>query len=139
MSNPPPSPEQMAAKAKHPAGSKFVPKVAVLERLATVLDEHRWLYGMPSPDAPNRMERWDVRSVLDYACLTYRKDNQPTYANFYLMRNTVMQCLLDMAELANYGEWRYWETEKDRTHADIMRIVRRTLAAERAREKASKQ
>lgn len=129
-----PTPQE-ASKAKHPAGSRYVPKVKILERLLQVMDEHYWLYGAPSSEAPNRVERWDLRSMLDYAVLTYETGRfNPTYATFYLQRNTVMECLLRMAEHANYGEWRFWETEADRTTADIERIVKRALEAERSVE-----
>lgn len=111
-----------------------IPKVAILERLLVVMDENYWLYGAPSPEAPNRVERWDLRSMIDYAVLTpdgnpYR----PTYATFYLQRNTVCQLLMEMAEFANWGEWRMWETEKDRTGSDMEAMVKHALEAERAR------
>lgn len=121
------------SKAKHPAGKKYVPTVKILERLLQVMDENYWLYGAPSAEAPNRVERWDVRSMLDYAVLTYEMGHfNPSYATFYLQRNTVMSCLMNMAEMANYGEWRFWETEAERTTADIERIVKRALEAERS-------
>ena len=112
-----------------------VPKVKILERLLMVMGENYWLYGAPTAEAPSRVERWDVRSIIDYSVLTYEFGHfRPTYTTFYLWRNTVCQLLLEMQEFANWGEWRMWETEKDRTSADIERVVKRALEAEKSRE-----
>ena len=121
----------------HPAGKRAVPRSVVLQRLAQIVDTHAWLYGAPDDDAPNRVERWDVRSMLDYACLTCDLGNfRPTYAQFYLYRNEVMQLLMEMVEVPNYGEWRFWETARERTPMDILRLVNRVLEAEKSREAA---
>lgn len=67
---------------------KEVPKVTILERLSAIIQEHYWLYGAPTPEAPNRVERWDLRSMLDYAVLTYEMGHfRPSYATFYMWRN----------------------------------------------------
>jgi hypothetical protein len=116
-----------------------VPKVAILERLLMVMNENYWLYGAPTAEAPNRVERWDLRSMIDYSCLTFEMGHfRFTYPTFYLSRNTICQLLLEMQEFENWGEWRMWETEKERTMADIERVVKRTLEAERAREGVKK-
>lgn len=135
MSNAP-LPGEAQSKADHPAGKKIVPKVAILERLLSVMQRNHWLYGVPSADVPTRQERWDLRSMIDYACLTYEQGHfRPTYGAFYVWRNTVCSLLLEMMEFENWGEWRMWETDKDRTGADLERIVSRTLEAERNRDK----
>ncbi|QHB37498.1 hypothetical protein SEA_AIKOY__95 [Mycobacterium phage Aikoy] len=121
-----------AAKQRHPAGSKYVPVEKILGRLLTVMSENYWLYGAPSAEAPNRVERWDLRSMLDYAVLTYETGHfNPSYSTFYLQRNTVMAKIMQAAEMSNYGEWRFWETEAERTATDIESVVRHALAAER--------
>jgi hypothetical protein len=124
-------------ETKHPAGTKYVPKVKILERLSAVVQECYWLYGAPNADNPNAVERWDVRSLIDYAVLTYSDGHfRPTYPTFYLQRNTVCQLLLEYQEFANWGEWRMWETDKDRTQMQILAVIQKVLDVERSREKA---
>jgi hypothetical protein len=124
-------------ETKHPAGTKYVPKVKILERLLAVAQECYWLYGVETPDHPNAMERWDVRSLVDYCVLTYSDGHfRPTYTTFYLQRNTICGLLLEYQEFQNWGEWRMWETEKDRTQMQIMNVIQKVLEAERQREKA---
>ena len=121
--------------AKHPAGKKIVPKVKILERLLVVMNENHWLYGTPSAEAPNRLERWDLRSMIDYAILTYEFGHfRPSYGMFYHYRSTICQLLMEMKEMQNWGEWRMWETDKERTMADIEVVVQRVLVAERKRD-----
>lgn len=108
-------------------------RVAILERLRDIVSEHYWLYGAATDETPNRMERWDVRSMLDYAVLTHGQTVPINYVNFYMYRNAVMEALIKMADLDNYGEWRFWETEEDRTSDHILQIINRTLEAERVR------
>lgn len=128
---------QEQSKAAHPAGKKLVPKVKILQRLLQVMGEHYWMYGAPTAETPNRVERWDTRSLLDYAVLTYEQGHyRPSYATFYHQRSTVMGLLMEMAEFTNWGEWRMWETDADRTGMDIERIVKRALDAEIARERS---
>lgn len=125
------------SKAKHPAGKKRVPRVAILERLQAVVQENYWMYGATTVDTPNRVERWDLRSMLDYAVMSHGLSiaNGPlSYPNFYLQRNEIMQLLMEMAEVGNYGDWRFWETEGDRTGTEIEQVIKRTLDAERQRE-----
>lgn len=112
-----------------------VPKVAILERLLAVMEENYWMYGTATLEAPNRVERWDLRSMIDYAVLTTGLSQMgfPTFPTFYLQRNTVCQLLMEMEEFQNWGEWRMWETEEARTGADIERVVKRALEAERTR------
>lgn len=122
-------------ETKHPAGTKHVPKVKILDRLLAVMQENYWLYGAPSEDAPNRVERWDLRSMIDYAVLTYHDGHfRPTYATFYLQRNTICSLLLEFKEFQNWGDWRMWETDKDRTGMQMEMVVARVAEAERARE-----
>lgn len=124
------------ARQRHPAGKKFVPKVKILERLAMSIDQCYWLYGEASCCHPNPMERWDVRSLIDYAVLT-TTDAQTgfmDYGTFYLRRNTICQLLMEMKEFTNWGEWRMWETEAGRTQMQILSVVQKVLDAERSSE-----
>lgn len=123
-------------ETKHPAGTKYTPKVKILERLSMIVQESYWLYGSPSSDNPNVVERWDVRSLIDYAVLTHTDGHfRPTYSTFYIQRSTICQLLLEYQEFANWGEWRMWETDKNRTQMQILAVIQKVLEAERLREK----
>lgn len=127
------TPAEQEARQQHPAGKQWIPKVEILERLSEVIQEQYWMYGAPTAEAPNRVERWDVRSLLDYSVLTYQIGHfRPTYTTFYLWRNSVMELMQAIAEVPNYGEWRFWETDKDRTLMDIQSVV--SIATNHARE-----
>jgi len=128
---------EQEAKQRHPAGSKFVPKVKILERLSMVVQECYWLYGESTPDHPAPLERWDLRSLIDYAVMTTTdaQSGYPTYQTFYHRRQTICNLLLNMKEFANWGEWRMWETEHGRTQMQILHVVQRCLDAERASER----
>ena len=125
--------EMEAARAKHPAGKGMVPKAAILNKLLSVVRENYWIYGRTA----EHRERWNLRSMLDYAVLTHETGHfRPGFTNFYHHRNVVMECLInsindirpsgtDMIE--NYGDWRYWETHADRTQAQIERVILHAL------------
>jgi hypothetical protein len=118
------------ARQKHPAGKQWVPKVEILERLLQLVDGHHWMYGAVSDEAPSRIERWDTRTLLDYACMAYGETGhfRPSFTTFYLWRSNVMQLLMNShGAVCNYGDWRYWETEKDRTYMDIQSVVQTAL------------
>lgn len=125
------------AKQRHPAGKLYIPKVKILERLQMAVQENYWMYGVATAEVPNRLERWDIRSMIDYAVLT-TSDAQMGYMNygqFYLRRNTICQMLMEMKEFTNWGEWRMWETEADRTQMQILAVINRALEAEKASAK----
>jgi len=123
----------------HPSGKQRVPISEILQRLSQIVDTHSWLYGAPTADVPNRVERWDVRSMLDYAVLTYEMGHfRPSYAQFYLYRNEVMQLLMAAAKVDNYGEWRFWETDSSRTYMDILKLVNHVLETQKRMEDAMK-
>lgn len=119
-----------AAKDRHPAGKAHVPKASILNRLLRVVREHYWVYG--TGDAYH--ERWDVRSLLDYAVMTHEGAGhyRPSFATFFIQRNAVMACLINSLNdirprgtdmIANYGDWRYWETDSNRTQQHIERVI----------------
>lgn len=122
-----------AAKARHPAGKAFVPKASILNRLLVVVREHYWVYGTTE----QHMERWDVRSMLDYAVLTHEKAAKPlSFGVFYCHRDTAMGCLINSLNdirakgtdmINNYGDWRYWETDGNRTQQHIERVILHAL------------
>lgn len=125
------------AKQRHPAGKLYIPRVKILERLQTIVQENYWLYGVATVDHPNAAERWDVRSMIDYAVMT-TSDAQMgfmNYGQFYMRRNAICQMLMEMKEFLNWGEWRMWETDADRTQMQILSVINRALEAEKASAK----
>jgi hypothetical protein len=132
---------RLMGKANHPAGTKkpaVTPVQDILSRLQAVVEENYWLYGAPTADAPNRLERWDVRSMVDYAVMTYKPGHfHLSFPTFYRYRNDTMEALFaaknDLWDgkadeyIENYGDWRMWETEKDRTQMSIQQVVVRAL------------
>lgn len=123
------------ARAAHPAGKKMVPKAELLQQILTIVREDGWLYGVQSMDQPGRIERWDVRSIVDYVCAKATG----RYALYYTYRNVIMGEIISAANehtsdfIANYGDWRMWETNKDRTQMSIEQAI--GLALQRAKVK----
>lgn len=148
-----PTPKDIeAAKERHPAGSKLVPKLSILNTLLQVVRDNYWLYGKTS-DESKFLERWDIRSMVDYSVLVVFQHNNttankvPDYANFYYQRNVVMGCLINAINdirpkgtdmIANYGDWRFWETDGNRTKLDIERVIAHALDFEARAELSNK-
>jgi hypothetical protein len=116
------------ARARHPAGSQWIPKVEILQRLLGVIEDNHWMYGEITVDCPSRLERWDLRSMLDYCCFCYDPGHfRPSYTTFYWWRSQIMSMFMAIVEVENYGEWRFWETDKERTYLDMQSVVQHAL------------
>lgn len=133
------TPAEQEARQRHPAGKKrpTVPIVDILEQLAKTVEACHYLYGVTSADAGSRQERWDLRSMLDYAVMS--ASHPSDYTVFYYRRSIVQQVLLDQFNadnpltefMENFGDWRMWETHRDRTTNDILRVVQNALQTHR--------
>jgi hypothetical protein len=148
------TPEEQAARDKHPAGKKMYSEAGVplpgipaamakniLEYTARVVEGNHFLYGAKDSQMPTRGERWDTRTILDYAvlCEPEYELHAVVFAHFYYVRNECMKRLLDalacepgQSEKPNLGDWRMWETDEHRTAMDIVRIIKRAINAEKA-------
>lgn len=136
-----PDEAEKASRERHPAGSKFVPKVAILERISATVDAQYWMYGNAAGDV--HIERWDLKSIIDYAVLSHGNKTQfgIDYGNFYRQRSEIMGLLLDtlktqpgQPERVNWGDWRMWETDVNTTTTMIQKVIQQTLKAERDKE-----